>query len=185
MKLWAISLCMLLLLSGCDAASEMERGMALRSALQQSEGCTMDVEILADYGGFSDSFSMACTFDRDGNLDFTVTKPDTISGIKGKIAGDKGQIVFDDTVLYYELMADGTISPISGAWVFMKTLRSGYIRSACMEGEQLRLTIDDSFEDGALQVDAWLNSENTPVCADILFGGSRIMSLNIKNLHIL
>ncbi len=38
----------------------------------------------------------------------------------------------------------------------MKTLRSGYITSAGMDGGRLRLTIDDSYEDDALHLDIWL-----------------------------
>ena len=53
-----------------------------------------------------------------------------------------------------------------------------------MEGELLRLTIDDSYEDDAMTLDIWLSREDRPQRAEILYDGKRILSLDVKNFAI-
>ena len=177
---------LVLLLTGCvSAATEIERGMALRSKLLSAESCTFDGEITADYGDNLYNFTLSCEANSAGDLTFAVRSPDSISGITGKIDAEGGKLTFDDTVLHFDLMADDQISPISAPWVFLKTLRSGYLQSAGMEENLLRLTIDDSYEDDALQLDIWLGEGDMPVRCEILHDDRRILSLDIVNFQIL
>ena len=184
MKIRVISLCMLLFLSGCSANGHIERGMALRSALLRSE-CRFEAEIAADYGDKICRFAMDCTFDDTGDLRFAVTSPESIAGITGSITEDGGKLTFDDTALTFPLMAEEQISPVSAPWVLMKALRSGYLTSAGEEDGMLRLTIDDSYEEDALQADIWLNAEDIPIRAEMVCEGRRFLSLDIKNMQIL
>lgn len=184
MKIWAISLCLLVILTGCDASSEIERGMALRSLLLNAQSCSMDIHITADYGERLCTFGMACWFDRSGAMEFSVLEPETISGITGRISGNPGSLTFDDTVLYFDLLADGQLSPVSAPWILMKTLRSGYLRSACVEEGCLHLTMDDTYEDDALQVDIWMDEKDIPIRSEILFQGKRVLSLRVENMVI-
>ncbi len=175
----------LFFLTGCSGApKEIERGLELRASVLQGSACSFDVEITADYGDKVHIFSMNCQGDSQGNLNFTVTAPETISGITGTITEEGGKLTFDDTALQFDLMADDQISPVSAPWVFLKTLRSGYITSACMEEELLRLTIDDSYDEDALTLDIWVNDGNAPVRAEILYDGKRIVSLTVGNFVI-
>lgn len=175
----------LFILTGCsDTPKEIERGMALRSKILQASSTTFDAEITADYGDKIYTFSMACQGDSQGDMTFTVTAPETISGIAGNITDDGGKLTFDDTALQFDLMADDQVTPVSAPWILLKTLRSGYLTSACMEGDQLRLTIDDSYEDDALQLDIWLDSADTPARAEILYDGRRILSLSVKKFAL-
>lgn len=172
-------------LTGCSgAAKEIERGMALRSKLLKATSCTFDAEITADYGDKLYQFSMACQGDAQGNITFTVTAPETIAGITGKIAQSEGQLTFDDAALQFDLMADGQVTPVSAPWILLKTLRSGCLTAAGVEGDLLRLTIDDSYEDDALRLDIWLDAENIPVRGEILYDGRRILSLSVTNFVI-
>lgn len=85
-KLWAMLL-LLLTLTGCAGApKEIEAGMALRSQILKAQGLSFDTDLTADYGDKLYTFSMHCTGDREGNLTFTVTAPETIEGIKGSIS---------------------------------------------------------------------------------------------------
>ena len=47
------------------------------------------------------------------------------------------------------------------------------------------MTINDSYEEDALTLDIWLDSQNNPVRAEILYDGRRILTLNIQNFQIL
>ena len=128
---------------------------------------------------------MACSFDQQGNLSFTVTEPKSIAGITGKVSGSGGKLTYEDHILSFALMADGLVSPVSGPWVLMKTLRSGYITAVCMEDGLLHMTVNDSYADDALTLDIWLNEEHLPIRGDILHDGTRILSLEVENFRIL
>lgn len=173
------------LLAGCQMKNtELERGMALRSSVLKAEKCSFAVDITADYGDVVQSFSMDCEADKDGNVTFCVTAPETISGITGGIEKEGGKLTFDEEVLYFELFADDILSPVSAPWILMKTLRAGYLKSAGMDEDRIFLTIDDSYEEDALQVDIWLDENDLPEKADILQEGRRILSLKVKNFAL-
>lgn len=177
---------LLFFLTGCSGKSkEIERGMELRAKLLRASSCTFDAAVTADYGDMVYEFTMACQADDRGNVTFTVREPESISGITGTISSKGGQLTFDDTALAFDLMADGQVSPVSAPWLLLKTLRGGYLTAAGMEGDLLRLTIDDSYEDDALQLDIWLDGENLPARAEVLYGGRRILTLNVANFQIL
>ena len=176
---------LLLFLAGCSSAStEIDRGMALRSKLLQASHTSFDTAITADYGDKAYEFAMACRGDDKGNVTFTVTAPESIAGITGSIANGDGKLTFENTALHFELMTDDQLSPVSAPWIFLKTLRSGYLTSAGLEEQQLRLTIDDSYEEDALQLDIWLNTDDLPERAEILYNGRNILSLTVKNFEI-
>lgn len=184
MKKGVISLVLLIFLTGCDASSEIERGMALRSSLLRSGG-SFDARITADYGDKSYAFTMNCAFDETGDMTFTVAEPETIAGITGTVTDEGGALTFDDTALQFDLMADDQLSPVSAPWMLLKTLRSGCLTSACEEEDALYLTFDDSYEDDALHVDVWLKEENIPARAEIVYDGRRILSMDVENFVIL
>lgn len=163
----------------------METGMELRSKLLQARETSFEVKITADYGDKIHTFSMDCKSDAKGDLTFTVLEPETISGITGKLTGEGGKLTFEDTALHFELLAEEQLSPVSAPWILIKTLRSGYLTSACTEDGCIRLSIDDSFESDPLRLDIWLNPENLPDHADILHDGRRILSVSVTDFEIL
>ena len=185
MKKGLALLTLALCLCGCSAQSELDKAMEFRHSLLASQGCSFTAHITADYGDTLQEFTMDCTGDNQGNLEFTVTAPETISGITGTASEAGGALTFDDVALHFNLMAEDTFSPVSGPWIFLKTLRSGYIVSACYEENLLHLSIDDSFEDDALRLDIWLEEGRIPVRAEILHDGMRILTLTIGNFQIL
>lgn len=185
MKKVGALLVLLILLSGCTGKSnEIERGMALRSRLLRSETCSFDARITADYGDKIHNFSVSCQADQDGDLLFSVTEPETIAGITGKLSSGSGKLTFDDVALQFDLMADDQLTPVSAPWIFYQTLRCGYLTSAGMDGELVRLSIDDSYEEDALHLDIWLDEQDMPVRAEILYDGWRILSLDVENMVI-
>ena len=184
MKKGLALLAMVLCLCGCSAESELDKAMEFRHNLLAAQGCSFTAHITADYGDELYEFTMDCTGDSQGNLKFSVTEPETISGITGTASEAGGALTFDDVALHFNLMAENTLSPVSAPWIFLKTLRSGYITSACFEENLLHLSVDDSFEDDALRLDIWLEEGDTPVRAEILYDGMRILTLTIGNFQI-
>ena len=186
MKKLAGLLVLLLILTGCRSASgPLHRAIAFRAELLEGEGCTFDAKVTADYGDLIHSFSMACQADAAGALSFTVTEPESIRGITGTLSAEGGELTFDGTALHFELMAEGVLSPVSAPWIFLNTLRGGYLTSACQEGELLHISADDSYREDALHLDIRLDNQDTPVSAEILHKNRRILTLELQNFRIL
>ena len=97
------------------------------------------------------------------------------------VSASGGKLTFDDVAVKFPLMADGQVTPISGPWILMKTLLGGFLTAACEEDDLLHLTIHDSYEEDALQLEIWLSAEDVPVCAEILYDGRRIVTMNVEN----
>ena len=172
----------ILLLSGCAGANgEMQRALGLRETLLAAEGCTFQATVTADYGDQVYTFTMLCSADKNGDMTFSVITPESISGVSGRITQSGGRLTFDDTALAFSPLAEGEISPVTAPWLFLRTLRSGYIRACGKDGDSLQVTVDDSYEADALQLDIWLSSADVPQRAQVLWHGRRVLSLGIEN----
>ena len=175
----------LFLLTGCTGKrDELDRAMKLRATLLGCLGCSFDVALTADYGDELHEFRMNCQTGGRGDLQFTVLQPESIAGITGQITSGEGKLTFDDVALYFPLLADGQITPISGPWILMKTLLGGYLTAVTREEKLLHLTIHDSYEEDALQMEIWLNEDDIPICGEILYGGRRIVTMTVENFVI-
>ena len=175
-----------LLLCGCSRENdEFDRAMSLRTRLLNANGCSFTAKVTADFTDKTYTFTMRCQSDRDGNLEFEVLEPEYISGIKGNIRYDGGNLTFDDTALAFTLQTDGFISPVSAPWVLIRALRGGYVRYCNQEDQLLRLTVDDSYQDDALTLDVWIDAECRPVQADIYENNRRILTISINEYQLL
>ena len=175
----------LVLLTGCTGKrDELDRAMKLRASLLGCLGCSFDATITADYGDEVHVFAMRCQTGGRGELQFEVLRPESIAGITGEFSSGEGKLIFDDVVLQFPLLADGQVTPISGPWILIKTLLGGYISAVNEEDENLHLTIYDSYEEDALQMEIWLNGEDAPICGEIIYDGRRILTLTVENFSI-
>ena len=185
MKKLLTVLCLLLVLPGCSAGEkDLQRAMDLRKNLLEGEGCSFLCHITADYGDAIHKFSVSCRGDTQGNVHFTVTAPETISGITGTISDRGGQITFDETALQFDLLRDQQLSPVSAPWIFLKTLREGYLMNAGMEEDLLHVGARDSYEEDALLVDLWLGPGDLPQRAEMLYRNRKILTLEIEDFRI-
>ena len=185
MKRFAAAVLALVLFTGCTGKrDELDRAMKLRAGLLGCLECSFDVTVTADYGDELHSFEMHCQSNGRGDVEFSVTKPESIAGITGTISSGEGKLTFDDTALYFPLLADGQVTPVSGPWILMKTILGGYLTAAVQEEELLHLTIHDSYEEDALQMEIWLNEADVPVQGEIIYGGRRIVTMKFENFLI-
>ncbi len=176
----AAILCVVFLISGCKSSGDaLDRALSLRNRLLDSDGCTFHAQITADYGEKIYTFGMDCKTDKEGNLKFSVTDPSTIAGITGKITTAGGAITFDDKVLAFQTMADGQVTPVTAPWLFIKTLRSGYL-NGCTDGENgFEISIDDSYEEDALHLNILVEND-LPVAGEIFWQGRRVLTLTVE-----
>lgn len=185
MKRIGVVIFLVLMLAGCTGKrDEMDEMMKLRASILGCLECSFDTAVTADYGDSLETFSMNCVADGQGNLSFTVTKPESIQGITGTIREGDGFLTFDDVVLAIPLLADGQITPVSAPWILIKTLRSGYLTACCREDDKIHLTIHDSYADNALQLDIWIDEDQSPVFADITYDNRRILTMEIENFSL-
>lgn len=186
MKKLIALLMVLVLLSGCTGKrDEMDRVMRLRAELLGSEGCSFTAHLTADYGDQIHEFTLYCEGRNNGNLGFRVEAPETIAGITGRFQTEEGTLTFDDQALAFPLLVDGQVTPVSGPWIFLKTLLGGYLTACGQEGEYLRLTVNDSYAEDALQMEIWLNEADVPVQGEIIYDGRRIVTMKLENFLIL
>ena len=163
----------------------MDTALQLRDMLLKCECCEFQAEITADYGEQLYRFAVDCRADRDGNVSFTVIEPQSISGVTGEIHMSRGRLTFDHMALGFPLMVDGVLSPVSGPWILLKSLRSGYLASCAETESGMRLTLQDSYEENTLQIDVWTDPEGIPCFAEIVWKGQRILSFKIDNFVML
>lgn len=176
----------LFMLTGCAGSNqEMTRAISLRERIMKSEGCSFLSVITADYGDKIYEFTMDCKTDSEGNLKFSVVEPSTIAGIEGSVSANGGNFTFDDKVLAFETMADGMITPVSAPWVLMNTLTSGYLSACGNDGEYLKILLDDSYKEEALRLEVWVDAQDRPVRTEILWKGTRVLSVDVKNFAYL
>ncbi len=181
----AVLACVMCLLSGCGSQNNMDKAIHLRTDLLAGSGCSFGCEVTADYGEKIYTFGMDCQGDKDGNLTFSVTAPTTIAGICGRVTGTEGALTFDDKVLAFETIADGYLTPVSAPWVFMKTLRSGYLKSCVQTEDGLCIEIDDTYAESSLQLRIYTDSNTVPTGGEIFWNNRRILTLQVDNFTIL
>ncbi len=172
----------LFLLCGCQNQSEnLNRAMTIRSKILSSAGCSFDAEITADYGNSVCTFTLQCQVSDNADLYFTVIAPETIFGITGSVSQQGGKLTFDNEVLAFDMLLDGQFAPVCAPWLMIHTLRSGYISDCGMDADNLRIGIDDSYKENPLRCDVWVNTDNIPVRAEVLWQGRRVLSVAVKN----
>ena len=178
-------LCVIILLSGCGTSDfSINKAMTIRKKLLDSNGCSFKATVTADYGKEIYQFSMDCQVDKDGNVTFTVLTPESISGISGKISDEGGAITFDDTVLAFQMLADGQVTPVSAPWLLIKTLRSGYLNGCANTDKGFQISIDDSYAEESLHLEI-MTVDLSPVSAEIYWQGRRVLTLLVENFTYL
>lgn len=177
-KLLPVLLAVFLL--GCAAEDDaMEEALNIRGKLLASE-CTFRCTVTADYTDTLETFVMDCESGTDGELGFTVSAPEYISGITGSVDGQEGKLTFDGTVLSFPLLAQDRISPVSAPWILMNTLRTGCITSVARTDSGLLIGIDDSYADDALNLEIWTDGQGIPIAGEISWQGRRMVSMVIE-----
>ena len=175
-----------LFLSGCAGnGREMDRVISLRRQILESDGCAFLGNITADYGDKIYNFTLDCRMDNNGKVHFKVVEPNEIKDISGSISSEGGKLTFDDKALFFNLLADGQISPVALPWIFTKTLRSGYIKGCAATDSGLYIQINDSYAEDALHMDIWTDQHEIPVRAELLWQGRRILSMGVENFRFM
>ena len=173
------------ILCGCASGnSAFDRAVRLREALLAANTCSFDASVTAHYTDTAYQFQLSCAVDHNGALTFTVSSPETIQGISGKISSDTAALTFDDKVLVFPILADDRLTPVSAPWIFYSTLLSGYL-TGCMESEDgLVISIDDSFLENPLHLQIHTGRNDIPVYAEVYYQENMVISLGISSFTL-
>ena len=181
----ALFVCLVIFLTGCAGPNApIDMALRLRNEIESSNGCAFETTITADYGEALYTFSMDCQTDSEGNLTFSVSKPESIEGISGRISSEGGALTFEDRVLAFQTMADDLVTPVTAPWIFIKTLKSGYIKGCDTTDSGFVISADDSYADGALHLQMVING-NVPVSCEIYWNGRRTLTMTVENFRYL
>ena len=184
MRIMAFLLTAVLLVGCTGTNATMDRALQIRSRLQNG-GCEFFATITADYQDYVYTFKLECKTDTDGNLNFRVCAPESITGITGEISASGGKLTFDEYALLFSLLSEGMPSPISAPWVFLSALKSGYISGAGKYGEGIKIEVDDTYEDNALKLLIYTDADDFPYSAEIFWQGQRIIEMNVESFRYL
>ena len=176
---------MVFMLFGCSNSDTLEPALQLRQMLQNAQKCTFDAVITADYSDHIYTFEMDCSTDKSGDMTFTVVKPESISDVSGKITANSGALIFDDKVLGFAPIADDYITPVMAPWVMINSLRSGYITSVGKDGDNYLITVNDSYESDALELEIWVENGTSVVRCEMLYRGRRCLTLDVEKFEII
>lgn len=161
-----IALCLVLTACGqsTDTGTE-ELALGIRAEYIAMTGCAGETRLTADYGQRVYEYTLEFTYEKDGELVFTVVEPENIAGITARVKDGNTMLEFDGIRLETgELYGDG-LSPIDGLPALLDYARSGYIAECGMEtiGETRALRIccrDPENQPGkGTEATLWFNSD--------------------------
>lgn len=182
---WIVFFLLFSVLPGCASINnELDRPMEFRRKLIESGQCTFGTQITAHYNDKIYQFQMECSTDTSGSLMFTITNPESIRGISGKVSNSEAAFTFDNQIVAFPVLADGRLSPVCGPWIFYHTLRSGYL-TGCIENDQgYQLSIDDSYADNPLHLQIQTDEQCVPIYAEIYYQQNMVLSLDVENFTV-
>lgn len=186
MKRFFPLLLILFIFAGCSSRKDdMGRALRFRENLLQQSGCAFQCNLTAEYGQIIYQFVLDCQVDNKGDVSFTVTAPDSISGIKGVLSGSGGQIKFEDSILGFPILSEELPTPLSAPWLFMNAMRSGYIRACDVRDGKMALTIAETYEENAMHMKMQFDRKDKPVNCEIIWKDRRVLSMEIDDFHYL
>lgn len=185
MRLFISVVLIISMFCGCgNQSDEISKAMELRQRLLNSDRFCFDAVITADYGDRMYTFEVTCTASNIGAVNFTVVSPESIAGITGSVSEGTGKLIFDDTVLLFEPLSQGQLTPAIGPWLMVKAVLGGYIHSISEVNDQTELIIDDSLNTERFQAVLTLDNNLLPSVCEIFWNNRRILSLQITNFTV-
>lgn len=176
-------LCLLLCLSACGGEENaVSPAIEFRAALVQANGCSFQAEIEADFGDYTQRFTVVCETATDGTAKLTLLAPETIAGITATVSDIGGKITYDGMAAEFGLLANGEVAPAAAPALAAQCWTSEYIDSAGYEEGLCRVTYEKGFDEKKLIVDTWFENE-VPIYAEMCYNNQRILRLTISDFH--
>lgn len=181
---WPIIVMLLLCLVGCSRKeAPAQNALDFRTALTQAQGCSFVAEVRADYGEKLYDFTLEATYTPEETT-LTVTAPQAIAGISAVVTNDGAKLKFDGMELDFGELANGYVSPVSVPWLLGQCWLEEYISAAGSDGDLERVSYLRGYDDEELNVDTWFSKGGIPVYAEVLYGDTRCLTIQIKDFEM-
>jgi len=177
-------LCLLLLLTACQAKEPTQRALDFRTDLLESGGCGFTADISADYGDRVYDFTVTCDYTAGEGARIEVLQPEEIAGIAAQVSPDGAKVIFDGVELDFGQLAEGNVSPMAASWLLGHCWTEAYTDSAGTDGDLYRITHLEGYNEEELTVDTWLDDAPTPVHAEIAYDGTRCLNIDISDFYL-
>ncbi len=164
------------LLCGCGKNAEASfNQFALQVAAAEEIDFTANVR--AEYTNKTAEFKLGYEQNSDGAV-VEILEPELVAGIKARVAPDSTTLEYEGVILDLGMLTDSDLSPMSALPLLAKTIREGHIDIAWTEEDMLvaRLIPKDD-----VTVTLWLDSELTPLNAEITYKENTVIFIEISD----
>ena len=173
-----LTLCLLCACAG-KANDPLQAAMDFRAKLLAREGCSFELEALADTDGQNWALSLACALDAGGNGTVRVLAPESIAGISAVTDGETGRLTYEDLALGLGTLPGTELAPAAAPGRLVRAWARDWIASAGTEDG----TLLASYEDGALTVRTRFDASGVPIRAELALDGRTRFQAEIRNFE--
>ena len=184
-KLTVILLAYLLLLSAACSVTDRDAETfdRFREELCAAEALEFTAEIIADYGGYTQSYRLKCS-GSNGETRVEVVLPEVISGIAANVRDGGTELEFDGAILEVGTLDDSGLSPVSALPALLRSMRQGHVESLGRSVGDDILTAQITISDSSEQM-LWLDSETLrPIRAEISTGGRVVIYCDFVDFEL-
>lgn len=176
----------LVLLCGCSRSAEMS-AEDVRAHFASLDSCTAHLKIISDLDESVLEFESDYVYNREDSDFFTLTAPESVAGIGGRISGEENGAF---TLQYNDLQLDDIaprhtgLTPADAWFCLLNDLRyaaPAQVWSEHTNGESL-LVLRYEKADDSVEKQVWLRqSDLQPVCAELYADGARVLTIQVES----
>lgn len=181
--LFAVPMILLLLTSCGGRETTLQDALTFRSVLQEHGGCSFTANVVTEIEDRGYAFSLDAVY-TGGNVELTVTAPDSIAGIHARVMAEDAVLEFEDAALDFGKLDDAMASPLYAPYVLGVCWETAYIDCAGEDGECYRVTHRLGYEDAELIAETWFRG-GVPERAEIYRNEILLLSAGIENFTFL
>lgn len=180
-----MSMLLAVLLCGCGGAQT--DGEAVRAHFDALPGFEAHLKILSDLGQSVLEYEMDYVYNKEDTDSFTITAPESLSGIGGTIAGTDSAsftLQYDGLSLDDAMPQRTGLTPADAMFCLLDDLRTGepaQVWSESASGTELAvLKYEYDSEDGKIEKQVWLTRQGLqPVYAELYADGTRVLTIQV------
>ena len=166
----------LVLLCGCGRSAE-KSAEDVRAHFASLDSCTAHLKIISDLDESVLEFESDYVYNREDSDSFTLTAPESVAGIGGRISGEKNGAF---TLQYNDLQLDD-IAPRHTGLNDLRYAVPVQVWSERTNGESL-LVLRYENADDSVEKQVWLRqSDLQPVYAELYADGARVLTIQVES----
>lgn len=134
-------------------------------------------KVRAEYADKTAEFKLDYEQDENG-AEIEIVEPELVAGIKAHVAPESTMLEYDGVILDIGMLTDSDLSPMSALPMLANAMRDGHVDIVWTEDDMLAARLIPSDD---ITVTLWLNSELTPINAEISYKESTVVFIEISD----